>query len=77
MGMFALRYHLANDTAKNSPPVRATASQRLKLAKILIMALLGFAVIGYNLQRLNHSLDAASSYQPSLLENVIRLFAGK
>jgi hypothetical protein len=41
MGMLALRYQFAKDTAKSVPAPKAKLTDKLKLAKMFIMALLG------------------------------------
>ena len=77
MGMLALRYQFEKDTAKSVPTPKAKVTDKLKLAKILVVALLGFAVIGYNLQKLGHDLDGTPRYEPSLVERVVRFVADK
>ena len=74
MSMLALRYQLAKDHAKVSPQPKPKWSDRGKLAKVLVMALLGFAVISYNLQTLSASIDGKAP-GPSMIERMIRFFA--
>ncbi len=74
MSMLALRYQLAKHPAKLSPQPRPKWIDRGKMAKVLVMALLGLAVISYNLQHLGASIDGSPT-APSVLERAIRFFA--
>lgn len=51
---------------------KSTAAQRLKLARILVAALLGILVIHFNLKKLDHSLDNKGDYQPGTMERIVR-----
>jgi hypothetical protein len=55
---------------------RRTLNERLKFARVLVLALAGLLVVFYNLQKTNHSLDGKGEYEPGLLERIVRSIAG-
>ena len=60
--------------AKTQPP--STTKQRLKTAHVLLVALLVWLVVNFNLQHLNRALGGQPVGEPSAWERVVRFLSG-
>jgi hypothetical protein len=67
LGLLALRMRLLPPDKRKRTP-----QQRLNYIRVLLGAALAWLLIGYNLQRLDYSLDGKKDYQPSMAEKIIR-----
>jgi len=70
LGMLYLRVKGAKTRAASS------TKQRLKTARVLLVALLVWLVINFNLQHMNRALSGEPVGEPSAWEKVARFLAG-
>lgn len=67
LGVLFLRYRSQPKDGKSSSP-----KQRLKFAKVLLVALVAWMGIYYTLQHMIVNIDGAPAQEPSMLERVVR-----
>ena len=66
--------YLRARAAKGQPP--RTTKQKLTTARVLVVALLVWLVISFNLQHLNQSLSGQPVGEQSAWERIVRFVAG-
>jgi hypothetical protein len=66
--------YLRGKAAKTRPA--SSTKQRLKTARILLIALAVWLVVSFNLQHLNRALDGQPSDEQSTWERIVRFVAG-
>jgi uncharacterized protein YabE (DUF348 family) len=67
LGVLFLRYRSQPKDGKSSSP-----KQRLKFAKVLLVALVAWMGIYYTLQHMIVNIDGAPAQEPSMMERVVR-----
>lgn len=71
LALLAVRYLVSSRS-----PRRPSRGRWLKTARILGSAVLALATVGYTLQRQAAELGGNGSYEPSVLERIVRAVTG-
>ena len=71
LGVLYLRYRSQPKDGKRSSP-----KQKLKFAKVLLVALVAWMGIYYTMQHMIVNIDGAPAQEPSMMERVVR-YLGK
>jgi uncharacterized protein YabE (DUF348 family) len=67
LGVLYLRYRSQPKDGKSSSP-----KQKLKFAKVLLVALVAWMGVYYTLQHMIVNIDGAQAQEPSMMERVVR-----